>query len=302
MIRLLAALLLLAPQAWAQTKLTMGVTAVAEFTPVFVAMQRGLFSEAGLDVTLQIVPNSSTLIPAMMAGSVQVGGPPAPVFLQAIGQGVPIVCFAAGSQTDPNHPVGGIVAPAGSPIAGRRDLAGKRLAVSGINSIMQILLRQWLMQRGIDATGIGFVEVPFSRMGDALKSGSVDAVVEVEPFVTRMVEDGAKLVIDYYRDVPAGTLSTAYCGTRAWASAHGPAIGALRQVLDRASAYVEEHPAESRQIMAETLKMPAQIAARLPLSTFRSALLPAQITWWVQTLRDQHLLDAPLAPEMVILQ
>ena len=170
-------------RAQAPTHLVLGVVAVAEFTPAYVALDQGFFARHGLDVALQIVPNSSTLIPALLSDSVQVGGPPAPVFLQAIAQGLPIACFAAAALADPAQPVGAVVAPAAAHIATVADLKGKRLAVSGINSVMQILLVRWLRERQFDPTGITFVEVPFSRMADVLKTGSIDAALEVEPAI-----------------------------------------------------------------------------------------------------------------------
>ena len=296
------AILLLAGPAQAATHLTLGVAAVSEFTPVFVAENQHYFAAHDLDVTLQIVPNSSTLIPALLSDSVQIGGPPAPVFLQAIGQDLPIVCFAAGSLTDPNQPVGAVLAPPAAGIRTPADLAGKRLAVSGINSIMQILLRQWLVERHANPAATTYVEVPFSRMEDALKSGSVDAVLEVQPFVTRMqTANVAKIALDYYRDVPANTLSTAYCGSSTWATAHIPVLAAFRAAIEDAASFITQHPAEAHKILADTLHLPPDVAANLPFATYRSALLPSQITWWVQTLRDQNLLEAPLDPATVIL-
>lgn len=300
---LLLALLLhpAAAETLAPEKLTLGVTAVAEFTPVFVAVERGLFAAHGLDVTLQIVPNSSTLIPAMLSGAVQIGGPPAPVFLPAAGQGLPIVCLAAAALTDPAQPVGAVVARPDSTIATARDLEGTRLAVSGINSIMQILLRDWMVRKGADPARVRFVEIPFSHMQDVLKSGAVDGVVVVEPFVSRMVQAGAaRIVADYYREVPQGTLSATYCTTRDWAAQHQAAIAGFRAGLRDAADLIARDPAAARAVLASTLKLPPNVAAALPFGVYRFALAPGQIAWWLRVLREQGVMDADIDPAAVL--
>jgi len=300
----LAALLLawpLAARAAEPEKLVLGVTAVVEFTPAYVAVSRGIFAAHGLDVTLQIAPNSSTLVPGILSGGVQIGGPPAAVFLPAISQGLPLVCLAAASVTDPAKPVGAVLGPMNSTIATAKDLEGKRLAVSGINSVMQILLRDWMTGHGADPAKSIFVEVPFSRMADVLKAGSVDGVVVVEPFVTRIREAGiGKIVADYYRDVPEGTLSAAYCSTRVWAAAHPEAVAEFRASLEEAGRFVIENPDAAHAILAQTLKLPPEVAASLPFTIRSFRLTTAQVAWWVRVLRAQGVIDADIDPASMI--
>jgi NitT/TauT family transport system substrate-binding protein len=300
-LRILAALLLLALPARAQTKLVLGVTAVAEFTPVYVAVDQGIFAKHGLDVTLQIVSNSAMLIPAMLNGGVDIGGPPAPVFLAAAAQGLPITCFAAAAHIDPSNPTGAVLARPDIAITKPEDLLGKRVAVSGINSIMQVLLREWLTERHIDSSRITFVEVPFPRMSDSLKANAVDAVVAVAPFTLRMEQTGvARLALDYYRDLPNGTLSATYCATRDWSAAHTPAIAGFRASLMEARAFIEAHPNAVRDVLARTLKLTADVAGKLPMGTLDFTITPEQVAWWEHVMRTQGLLDREIEPKLVL--
>jgi NitT/TauT family transport system substrate-binding protein len=302
-LRILAALLVLALPARAQTHLVLGVTAVAEFTPAYVAVDQGFFAKHGLDVTLQIVPNSATLIPAMLNGGVTVGGPPAPVFLAAAAQGLPITCFAAAAHIDPSNPTGAVLARPDITLTKPEDLLGKRVAVSGINSIMQVLLREWLTERHIDSKKITFVEVPFPRMSDSLKANAVDAVVAVAPFTSRMEANGtARLALDYYRDLPSGTLSATYCATRDWAEAHAPAIALFRASLTEARAFIEAYPEAARDVLARTLKLPTDVAGTLPMGTLDFSITPEQVVWWERVMRAQGLLDREIEPKSVLVQ
>lgn len=297
----LLGLLLLALPARAETRVHMGLVAVAEMNPAYVAVDQGFFAKHGLDVTLQIVPNSASLVPAMLHGDVQIGGPPPPVFLSAVAQGLPLVCFAATSWIDPKDPVGAVLAREGVTITRAEDLVGKRVAVSGINSIMQVLLRYWLDQRHVDSSKIAFVEVPFSRMGDALRAGAVDAVVAVAPFTLRMEQAGVgHLALDYYRDLPNGTLSSAYCSTKQWEAAHPDVVPAFRAGLDDAKAFIIAHPAEARAILAKTLKLDAAVVGSLPMGTMDFGISASQVKWWEDVMQAQGLLDHPVDPASVL--
>jgi NitT/TauT family transport system substrate-binding protein len=297
----LLGVLLLALPARAQTSLHLGLVAVAEMNPAYVAVDQGFFAKHGFSPTLQIVPNSATLIPAMLHGDVDVGGPPAAVFLSAAAQGLPLVCFAATSWIDPKDPVGAVIARDGVTIARAEDLVGKRVAVSGINSVMQVLLRYWLDQRHVDSAKISFVEVPFSRMGDSLRAGAVDAAVAVAPFTLRMEQSGVgHLALDYYRDLPNGTLSSAYCSTKDWVAAHPDAVTRFRAALDDAKAFILAHPTEARAILAKTLKLDAAVAGSLPMGTMDFGISASQIGWWDDVMQAQGLLDHRVDPASVL--
>ena len=63
----------------AQTKLIVGYTPANALMPAFVAKDKGFFAKRGLDVTLQTVPQGSTIAGAMAGGTMQVGTLTAPV-------------------------------------------------------------------------------------------------------------------------------------------------------------------------------------------------------------------------------
>ena len=55
----------------------------------------------------------------------------------------------------------------------------------------------WLEKRGVDPKNIEFQEIPFPQMADALLQKRVDAVWNVEPFVTFMTQSGKAKVLAY---------------------------------------------------------------------------------------------------------
>ena len=75
----------------------LGFSASTAFSNAFVAANEGIFKKHGLDVEMKLVPNSSTTPAALIADSLQVATPTAPITLQAIEQGLDLVVLAGGS-------------------------------------------------------------------------------------------------------------------------------------------------------------------------------------------------------------
>jgi ABC-type nitrate/sulfonate/bicarbonate transport system substrate-binding protein len=88
---LLAALAVcLAVPAVAQTKINLGYTQSNAFMAAFVAKGQGFFAKRGLDFTMQIVPQGSTIASAMAGGTLTAGTLTPPAFLLAV---VPVEPF-----------------------------------------------------------------------------------------------------------------------------------------------------------------------------------------------------------------
>ena len=93
----LAAVALAASPACAE-KILIGCTATSDCASAMVAVDEGLFKKHGLDVEMKLVPNSSTTPAALIADSLQVATPTAPVTLQAIEQGLDLMVLAGGGR------------------------------------------------------------------------------------------------------------------------------------------------------------------------------------------------------------
>ena len=77
-----------------RAEIVVGYTGVADYVPLFVANEEGIFKKNGLDVKLQLMSNSAVIPPALLAGSLQMAGIPLPVFLQAVAGGLDLRLFA----------------------------------------------------------------------------------------------------------------------------------------------------------------------------------------------------------------
>jgi len=150
-------------------KITLGFSASTAFSNSFVAANEGIFKKHGLDVEMKLVPNSSTTPAALVADSLQVATPTAPITLQAIEQGLDLVVLAGGSYYAKGIEDVAIMVRPDSPIKTAKDFEGKRVATAGLNAFLHVLFRKWMTENGGDYKKVTFTETAFAQQLDVLK-------------------------------------------------------------------------------------------------------------------------------------
>ena len=109
------------------------------------------------------------------------------------------------------------------------DLAGKMIAAGLINSINHVHMVHWLRGKGVDPTSVRFVELPFPQMADALYQKRVDAVWNVEPFMTIMVKSGnARIVVHPYQENNPNMDVTGFYARDNWLKSNPDVAAALQ--------------------------------------------------------------------------
>ena len=147
---LFAALALFAASAFAQTRIILGYTPANAFMPAFVAKDKGFFAKRGLDVSLQTVPQGSTIAGAMAGGSVQAGTLTPPAFLLAVEGGIDAQIVSAATHQAKSNPTIAMMAREGANIKSAADMKGKRIGVPGLNGGNHIVAMKWLKNNGVD--------------------------------------------------------------------------------------------------------------------------------------------------------
>jgi NitT/TauT family transport system substrate-binding protein len=122
----------------AATKIKLLYTASPPFLASFVAQDQGFFGKRGLDLELELVATGGTIVPAMVGGSAQIGGPTATVLLQANEAGLEVLALAAAEKFPTPYELG-ILAREGSNIRSGSDLAGKAIGVPGLNGVIDVM-------------------------------------------------------------------------------------------------------------------------------------------------------------------
>jgi ABC-type nitrate/sulfonate/bicarbonate transport system substrate-binding protein len=161
--------------------------------PMFVGVQKGLFSTHGLNVRLKVVNTGTDMVGAMQKREVQIGDMSVTTFLKARhgGDSFRVIGIIMNDATRANadEPLA-IVARKGSGIAAGRieDLKGKRVGLAKAQTSDEYF-KMVLARRGMkyeDVTIENIMAPP--ALAPALKEGKVDAVVSWEPYNTAVLE------------------------------------------------------------------------------------------------------------------
>lgn len=297
------AALLAAPvaPARAQTAIKLGYTPVAVFASAFVAKEEGYFAKRGLDVSLVLLPSSSTIPSAVMSGSVQVGAPTPSVMLQAVDGGLDVVALANAAVSPPDDGESALLVRADSPIKDARELAGKRVGVPGLNALLHVLLRRWMLDNGVDHRQVTFIEAPLPQMGDLLRGGSVDAVISAGPLKDNIIRGGVgRLLLPFGRGVPPGQTFGVYMATREWAQKNAATAKAFAEAIAEGAAYTRANTEAARAHIGKYVRVPPPVLAAMNITPSDAVLTPAQLTWWIDEMRRQDMLRTAIDPARLI--
>lgn len=301
---LAGALLLLSPSAFAQTRMTIGCTATSDCASAMVAADAGIFAKHGLDAKMVLIGINSNIPAAIVSDSIQIGGPTATVFLQAVDGGLDLVAVAGASIMDPisNNAV---VAYArnGTTLHEAKDFVGKKVGAPGIGAFLQVLFVKWLTEKGVDPKSVNFVEVTFPTQGDSLKSAAVDAVLTAEPFVTRFNNAGIGYVAAHY----AGELGRtepiiSYVASRSFAEKNPEAIAAFRAAIAEAAEIVNNDRQKASESISKFTKQPLDIVKVSRPNVAAPDLKPEGFAWWLDVMKQQNMLQSTVDPAKIVLK
>lgn len=286
LVALLLGLIAAFPAAAQVAKINVGYTTAADFVPVFVAKDKGIFEKYKLDVTLTRIVLASSVPSALVSGSLQIGMGTAPILLQASEGGLGLQAFCGVTRFRKVNPMSSLVARPGAKISVPGDLRGKKVGVPGFNSFFDWVFRKWLLNNKIAINQVIFVEAPFPNMKDLLKGGTLDAVEVIEPFRTGIVADGTgQKVVDFVSEVNEDMLGAFWMTTTEWAGRNGDAIKAYREAYAQAIAYALQNPAEARALEAKYLGVAGPV-----VPSYSTDLKPADLEFYAGIGRELGML------------
>ncbi|MGB3580342.1 MAG: ABC transporter substrate-binding protein [Roseiarcus sp.] len=284
-------------------KLKIACTATSDCASAMVARDEGIFAKHGLDADVSLIAINTTIPPAIVSDSIQIGGPTATVFLQAVDGGLDLVAVAGASVMDPVS-AGAVAAVArnGVTINDAKDFVGKKVGAPGIGAFLHVLFVKWLIEKGVDPKTVNFVEVTFPTQSDALKSGSVDAVLTGEPLITRIKNAGTGAVaVRYLLDLNRTDPILSYVSTRAFAEQHPDVIKAFRESIEEGAKIVNSDRDKASESISKFTKMPIELVRLSRPDVSQPELKGSDFAWWVETMKQQNMLQAPIDLDKLVL-
>jgi len=254
------------------TSIVVGSLPVIDTAGLQVALKEGFFKQAGLNVTVKSVTQSTAAIPDLLHGSIDViAGGNYVSFLEADANGTFPVEFLA-PAIDCTADTYGVVAMPSSGVSKPGDLAGKTIAVNLTQNIQTLTTSAVLSADGVTASSLHYVQVPFPDMVAALQAGRVSAISAVEPFLAAALAAGGKLVTSTCAGPAAGFPLSGYETTQSWVQQHGAAARAFQQALEKGNAYANAHPSVVRSLLPTYTSITATAAASMPLGSYPDVL------------------------------
>jgi NitT/TauT family transport system substrate-binding protein len=277
------------------TSITVGALPIVDDVPVYLAQQQGYFRQQGLNVTIRTVAQSTLALPDLLHGSVAIiTGANYVSFFRAQAKGIiSLRILQDGEDCLPGThvvlalPHSGITAPAG--------LAGKTIAVNLLNDVQTMMTDETLKADDIN-TLPHYVAIPFANMPAALARHQVQAIYEVEPYLSGAETTlGANPILDTCAgsgnaDLPiAGALSTA-----AWAQQHPQVARAFQRAMAQAADLADTNRPVVERAVVKFFHVSPQIAALVKLDEFPAAPNAARIQRMADHMHASGLLAAPL--------
>jgi NitT/TauT family transport system substrate-binding protein len=181
---------------------TVGATAIIASAGLFVAMERGYFSQQGLDVQTTVVANSNDTLPLVATGKMDVANNAVTAFMvNAVNEGVNMKWVAGQAVYTKKHGTLGLVVRKdlydSGQVRGLKDLKGRKVAVPIIAGGGAIVLDKGLQQVGLTKADVDLSELAVPNMPAALQNGALDAVMPAEPVVVQIADQGIGVILMY---------------------------------------------------------------------------------------------------------
>jgi NitT/TauT family transport system substrate-binding protein len=135
-----------------------------------------------------------------------------------------------------------------------QDLRGKRIASPQLGNTQDVAVRYWLKEKGLATTKEGGGDVQIlpqdnAQTVDTFASGAIDAAWVPEPFVSRLVNAGGKVLVDERDLWPAGRfVITNLLVSREFLRAHPDAVRRLVAGQVAANELINRDPAEAQRV------------------------------------------------------
>lgn len=213
------------------------------------------FGKLGVKVSTKSFNAGPEVLQAILSGSLDISyigpNPTVTAYIQSNGAGIRVI---AGSTS------GGAALVVKPAITAVEQLRGARLATPQLGNTQDIALRYWLKQQGLTATEDGGGDVSIlpqqnSAAVQAFSAGEIDGAWVPEPFATRLVNAGGKVLVDERELWPDGKFVTTNVIARtAFVEQHPDAVRAFVEAHLDALAEIESDPAAARAAVAGQIR------------------------------------------------
>ncbi|TDB71096.1 ABC transporter substrate-binding protein [Micromonospora sp. KC721] len=222
--------------------------------PAVVGVEKGIFAEklgSGVKLETKTFNAGPAAVEAIFSGALDatyIGpNPTVNAFSKSRGEAVRVVSGAAS---------GGVALVVKPEITSVEQLRGKKIATPQLGNTQDVALRYWLKEKGLRTTKEGGGDVTIvpqenAQTVETFGSGAIDGAWVPEPFVSRLVNAGGRVLVDE-RDLWPNrkfVITNLIVSTR-FLRAHPDVVQKLVEGQVAANEYVNTRPDESQQAIS----------------------------------------------------
>ncbi|MGI6448436.1 MAG: ABC transporter substrate-binding protein [Methanobrevibacter boviskoreani] len=211
---------------------------------LFVAQAQKQYEAQGINVETSSFNNGGDLMTAMASGDIDVGYVGVTPALSSISKGIPVK-IVSGAQREGS----GIVVSNKSSINSIADLKGKKVATPGEASIQYMLLEYALNKENVNISQVNPSSMKVAQMNDALKTGSLDAIVTYEPYASIAVSSGYGKLLENSSEIMPDHPCCVVVASDSFIKDHPKELKSILAIHENATKYINEHPDEAAKLL-----------------------------------------------------
>jgi NitT/TauT family transport system substrate-binding protein len=255
-----------------KAKINVAIIATADLAPFYLAIKNGYFKQEGLEVDFTTNPSSPAALQKVIAGEADIAFSSYVPFFVAKSKGAADVKLVADSvSASPKSNV--IVTKPGSSVQNVRDLAGKKIGVSAINTASDVMTKAVMKANGVDFSKVQWVPISFPDIPAALSRGDVDAAYLPEPFITQAAKSmGAVQVIDVASGPTEDFPIAGYGALGKFINENPKTVAAFQRAMKKATDEASADRSKIQPLIVEFAKVDQDTASLLTLPNYHSTL------------------------------
>ena len=281
------------------TLIRVGTEADDGATPLLWARSSGLFAKAGLNVSIERVPNSAAATAGVFKGDLEIARASALALVVANdrSQGFSILAAAAAYRSE--QPDAALVVPAQSSRSRARDFTDQAIGVPAIGDTSSLAARAWLDKSGA-GSAVRLVEVGSSALA-ALDDGRIAGATLTEPALSTAVASRKVRVVAHVFDAIAPHyIESAYFARTPWILANRDLADRFLAVMREANAYVAAHESETLALIAPFLSRDPATLAQMARPARPADVDPAELQPYVTLLLRYGVLARSVAAQQMV--
>ncbi len=267
--------------------------------PVHAAVTRGIFERNGLMVDVTEGQDLPLFMAAQSQGQYDIAMSTPTLVLLGAQKDLDLHIVSSTAQQSRERP-NAVWITKDQSIRTLAELKGKTIAVPSLTGIIIDSVVYLLQRDGVQRHDVRFVQTPFPAMGDQLQAGHVDAAIATLPYSTAISARGFHVhddvIVEAVHDASDGTIdnaiTTVWSAPRQFAVDDPEAVAAWRTSLREAIEFLDDNPSDARALMAEWLKIPADVLEQAPLPDWTVDITPQQLVPYVGIARTVGSIDS----------